>query len=78
MVSMSLRPHISSRSFTLSFDPRMLLCLDLVGCDLWLLEGGVVFRVDFEEVIEDDEKHGSASEEDSQRVELGVCNHLGG
>ena len=56
----------------------MLLRLDLVGCDLWLLGFGVVFGVDFEEVIEDDEEHGSASEEDSQRVKLGVCDHLGG
>lgn len=58
--------------------PRVFLRLDLVGCNLWLLERGMIFRVDFEEVIENDEKHGGTSEEDSQRVELGVCNHLEG
>lgn len=38
----------------------------------------MVFRVDFKEVVENNEEHGSASEEDSQRVQLGVCNHLEG
>lgn len=70
------RPHVSS----LYDSPvsSIVLRLDLVGCGLWFLECGVVFRVDFEEVIEDDEEHGSASEEDGQRIKLGVRNHLGG
>lgn len=54
----------------------MLLCLGLIGCNLWLLFRGVVFRVDLEEVIKNDEEHGRASEEDSERVKLGVCDHL--
>lgn len=29
-------------------------------------------------MVQNDEKHGSASEEDSQRVQLGVCDHVGG
>jgi hypothetical protein len=37
----------------------------------------VFFRVDFEEVIQDDEHHGGASEEDGERVELAVRYHLG-
>ena len=31
-----------------------------------------VFGVDFEEVVEDDQQHGGAAEEDGQGVELGV------
>jgi hypothetical protein len=29
-------------------------------------------------VVKDDEQHGSASKEDGQRVELGVCDHIVG
>lgn len=35
--------------------PRVPSCLDLAGCNLGLLERCVVFRVDFEEVVEYDE-----------------------
>jgi len=34
-----------------------------------------VFGVDFEEVVEDDQEHGSATEEDGEGVELGVGDH---
>ena len=34
-----------------------------------------VFGVDFEEVVEDDQQHGGAAEEDGEGVELGVGDH---
>lgn len=34
-----------------------------------------VFGIDFEEVVEDDQEHGSAAEEDGEGVELGVGDH---
>lgn len=37
----------------------------------------MVFRVDFEEVIQYYEHHGRASEEDGERVELAVGDHVG-
>lgn len=37
--------------------------------------GGVILRVDLEEVIEHDEQHGSAAEEDGEGVEGGVGDH---
>lgn len=60
-------------------DAMPALGFDLGCCRprLSLLLGDVVFRVDFEEVIEDDEKHGGASEEDCKRVELIVGDHFG-
>jgi hypothetical protein len=77
MVSMS--PTSTLLHSSSSRSSHVGLYLDLVGCyNLRLLLRGVVFRVDFEEVIEDDEKHGCASEEDRERVKLGVCDHLGG
>jgi hypothetical protein len=35
----------------------------------------VIVRVYFEEVVQDDEKHSGASEEDGERVELAVGDH---
>ena len=35
-----------------------------------------VFGVDFEEVVEDDEKHGCRAKEDGETVEIIVGNHL--
>lgn len=34
-----------------------------------------VFGVDFEEVVENDQEHGGAAEEDGEGVELGVGDH---
>jgi len=34
-----------------------------------------VFGVDFEEVVEDDQEHGGAAEEDGEGVELSVRDH---
>ena len=54
------------------------LNFDLGRCRprLCFLVGKVVFRVDFKEVIQDDEEHSGASEEDCERVELVVGDHL--
>lgn len=52
------------------------LCLCLSRLGLWLLVNLVVVRVDLEEMVQDDEHHGSTSEEDCERVELVVGNHL--
>lgn len=49
------------------------------GCrNPWLLLSLMVFGIYFEKMVYDDEQHGSTSEEDCERVELGVCNHLDG
>jgi hypothetical protein len=34
-----------------------------------------VFGIDFKEVVEDDQEHGGAAEEDGEGVELGVGDH---
>lgn len=54
------------------------LCLDLSCRSFGFLDGGVVFRVDFQEVVEDDEKHSCAPEENGERVQLAVCDHIDG
>jgi len=37
----------------------------------------VVFRVDFEEMVKNDEDHRCASEKDSECIKLAVCDHIG-
>jgi hypothetical protein len=51
-------------------------CLDLCSRSPWLLLNLMIIGVDLEEMINDNKQHGSASEKDRERVELGVCNHL--
>jgi hypothetical protein len=52
--------------------------LDLSCEGLGLLCCDVLFRIDFEEMVQDNEDHGGASEEDGEGVELVVGYHLGG
>jgi len=57
---------------------RATLCLWWRGsCHCAFGVCGVLHSVDLEEVVEDDEKHGSRAEEYGQSVELIVGNHLG-
>lgn len=52
-------------------------CLRLARRSPGFLFGNVVFRVDLKEVVDDDQEHRCASEEDRKRVELIVGNHFG-
>lgn len=64
-----LSPVILARS-------RLHLGRDGIGLSLfreWLS----VCRIDFQEVVEDDKKHGGGTEEEGQAVELLVCYHFG-
>ena len=56
--------------------PAVASCLDLAANSPGLLFWDVVFRVNFEEMVQDNEDHGRRAEEDGERVELAVGYHI--
>lgn len=60
-------------SLTIDLAPRLARCSLLVR----FLGRDVIFRVDLEEVVENDEEHSRTSEEDGERVKLAVGDHFG-